>query len=234
VDLDIRNLRGARASWSWTPRSLLLCLLSPHFNQSSKQKTRDVTSRVFKGLSAFPQNCTNSVHSILDRSTHLPLILAENHKLFGASPNCCFNFAIASLSSDSQSSLRLWCICEYGEVCSSNHRYVATRSVGGSLCVVPAKSMHSDPLSQPRGVRCHSVHSLLKDTGLSFRGKLSRSVTTLSNTSENLPPYHPRQVLRLVHGNSLMGSGQRHAIPQSLGNGRSASTIVHKCQPRPS
>jgi hypothetical protein len=63
---------------------------------------------------------------------------------------------------------------------SSSHRVVNTRSAGGSFHSVVPKSTRSDPLSQPRGVRCHSVHSLLNDIATQFNDEHRSRSTSLA------------------------------------------------------
>ena len=84
----------------------------------------------------------------------------KRHRLFGASPNFARSEATNALSSLLQIMSFVTSSGEKAEETTSRCSTVSTRSLGVGLSNL-AKSVLLSPSSQPRGVRCHSVHSLL-------------------------------------------------------------------------
>ena len=79
----------------------------------------------------------------------------------GGSPNFVRRDLMAFSSSDRHSNSELLSIVLNTELRYSRQRYVSTLSGGGAFSLRPALSSRSEPRSHPRGVKCHSVHSLL-------------------------------------------------------------------------
>jgi hypothetical protein len=103
------------------------------------------------------------------------------YRLRGGSPNCSRSRLTAISSAVVQSTWTVWLAPPYDEEITSLYVAVCTASVG-RLRSVLSKSVLAVPRSHPRGVRCHSVHSLLAGIPAQFDGQGGAPVRLFGHT----------------------------------------------------